>query len=107
MAKINRVFRVVIFLLTPIIGYRDIPIESYPPSVGASSDLAVPRFRVEAAVQRLIESYGPTTTKVQERPVSWQHSHFMCYDATGSYIGRVGGRPGRRYWEDSSGWKHY
>ncbi|AFY62576.1 hypothetical protein [Synechococcus sp. PCC 6312] len=106
-AKINRFFRIIIFFLKPIIGYRDFPIESHLPSVGASVNSAVPRFRVEKVVQRLIEAHGPTTIKVRERPVSCKHSHFICYDATGNYIGRVGGRPGRRYWEDSSGWKHY
>ncbi len=63
-------------------------------------------FGVRADVQHLIETYAPTTIRV-EKKVNWNRSRYKCYDASGNCLGRVKGKLGDRYWVDRAGYKHY
>lgn len=43
-------------------------------------------FGVRADVQHLIETYAPTTVRV-EKEVNWNRSKYRCYDVSGDYLG--------------------
>ncbi len=66
----------------------------------------IPNFGVKADVQSLIEKYAPTTATV-EKKVNFKGSRYKCYDTSGNCLGRVKGKLGDRYWQDSLGNKYY
>ncbi len=82
-----------------------LPIAQVSPSPPINKYPQTPNFGVREDVQRLIERYAPQTVRVEKKSNS-QGSRYKCYDSNGYCIGRVKGKLGDRYWEDSSGKKY-
>ncbi|MFB2879733.1 hypothetical protein [Floridanema aerugineum] len=66
----------------------------------------IPNFNVREDVQQLIEIYAPTTVKV-EKKTNVEGSRYKCYDSSGNCLGRVKGKLGSRYWQDTAGNTYY